>query len=133
MKFPRWFKPAAWGAIAGAGLLALVASNTGWVVSSDTADQMARTRSKKAVLSSLTPICVAQFKMASREGLGRMLQGKEHAGTSQGAFLAALRKEDEWKRGAFVVRNGWATMPGSAAPNAEVAQACASELMKLTK
>ncbi len=51
--------------------------------------------------------------------------------SSRGALLAALKKEDSWKRGAFVTKQGWATMPGAEKPNSDVATACANELMKL--
>ena len=133
MMLPKWFKPGAWGAVAGAAALVVVVSSTGWVVSSGNADQMAKARSEKAVLAALAPICVAQFKSGGRAGIEKMWRNKSASAETQGVQLAALKKEDEWKRAAFVSKKGWATMPGSSQPNSEVATVCAEELMKLTK
>ena len=133
MTLPNWFKPAIWGAIVGAVALIVVGSGTGWVVTNSSAERTAKSRSEKAVLAAMTPICVAQFKSVNREKHAAMLRDRADAADPQGPVLAALKKEDSWKRAAFVSKKGWATMPGSAKPNADVASACADELMKLTK
>ena len=117
MAIPEWIKPAAWGAIGGAVAIAIVGFNTGWVVTGSSAQEMAERQKDQAVLSALTPICVAQFnKLAQADR------------TTQ---LAALEKESSWERGDYVEEQGWATMPGSKQPHDEVAEACSSELMKL--
>lgn len=125
MTIPAWVKPGIWGAVIGAVIIMIVAFATGWVVSSGSADEMAETRADKAVMAALTPICVAQFKNATK--------AKDTMNGNRGTFLTALKEEDSWKRGDFVEKHGWATMPGSAKPNQEVASACAAELMKLTQ
>jgi hypothetical protein len=117
VNLPVWIKPAVWGGIAGAAAIALVGFSAGWVVTSGSAQKMATAQGEKAVLAALTPICVAQFK-----GLTPEIR------TTQ---LAALKGESSWQRGDFVEKQGWATMPGSKAPDDEVADACATELMKL--
>ncbi|KRR20476.1 hypothetical protein [Bradyrhizobium retamae] len=89
------------------------------MVTTGTAQQTADRKAERAVISALTPICVAQFKSASQ--------------TEQTTHIAALQKEGSWERGDYVEKNGWATMPGGIKPNAEVAEACASELLKLAK
>jgi hypothetical protein len=114
---PGWFRPAAWGGIVGIAAIAVVGFGTGWVVTSGSAQKMAAAQGEKAVLAALTPICVAQFK-----GLTPELR------TTQ---LAALKGESSWQRGDYVEKQGWATMPGSKAPDDEVADACATELMKI--
>lgn len=119
MQIPEWVKPGLWGVVIGAGVLAIVEFGAGWVVTSDTARDMVTRQTEKAVIASLTPICVAQFKSASQQ--------------ERTTYLAALQKEDSWKRADYVEKQGWATMPGSAEPNKEVADACASELLKLVK
>lgn len=129
MNLPEWFKPAAWGTVFGLVALTMVATVTGWK-SYDTAEEMAKTRSDKAILATKTTICVAQFKIGGQAGL--KAAGSDSA-DSQGLRLAALKKEDAWKRAAFISKKGWATMPGNKAPNAGVAKACSDELMKLTK
>jgi hypothetical protein len=116
MQIPEWTKPALWGAAGGMAALAIVAFSAGWVVTSGTADEMAQRQSEKAIISSLTPICVAQYEQDGNKTL-----------------LASLADESSWQRGDFVEEHGWATMPGSKTPNTEVADACAQELMKLAK
>lgn len=133
MSLPKWFKPAAWGAIAGAVTLVIVATTSGMVITNDAAEQVAKNRSEKAVLAALTPICVAQFKNGTDQAMGSDEREKAGSAQARGLLLAALKKEDEWKRGDFVGKKGWATMPGSKQPNSAVARACATELMKLTK
>ena len=117
MQIPTWTKPALWGAAVGAVGLAIVAFSAGWVVSSDTATEMAVKQSQQAVIASLTPICIAQYQSKSGDG----------------TLLASLEGRSTWKRGDFVEEQGWATMPGSTTANSQVADACAVELLKLTK
>jgi hypothetical protein len=116
-KIPEWFKPAMTGGIAGAVLIAIVGFSAGWVMTSGSAHQMAEQQGEKAVIAALTPICVAQFKGQTPE--------------IRTTMLAALKGESSWARGDYVEKQGWATMPGSKEPEDEVADACATELMKL--
>jgi hypothetical protein len=39
-----------------------------------------------------------------------------------------MKSEDSWKRGEFVQKQGWATMPGEKAPDSGVADECARRL-----
>ena len=117
MKSPEWVKPAAWGGIAGAVAIMAIGISAGWVVTSGSAKEMAAQQENKAVIAALTPICVAQFKTQTPE-----------TRTTQ---LAALKGESSWQQGDYVEKQGWATMPGSKAPDDEVADACAAELLKL--
>jgi hypothetical protein len=119
MHIPEWIKPASWGAAVGAVLSAIIAFSAGWVVTSGSAKQTADRRADKAVISALTPICVAQFKTIPQ--------------TERTTHLAALQKEMFWQRGDYVEKHGWATMPGGTKPNDAVAEVCASELLKLGK
>ena len=116
-KIPEWFKPAVTGGMVGAVVIAIVGFSAGWVVTSGSASAMAEQKGEKAVIAALTPICVAQFKGQAQD-----------VRTTQ---LAALTGESSWARGDYVEKQGWATMPGSKAPDDEVADACATELMKL--
>jgi hypothetical protein len=87
----------------------------GWVTGS-TAEKVAGERANVAMISALTPICVAQFQK----------------GPKAGASLAALKEAKSWEQADYVRNGGWATMPGSSAePNREVAAACAEALNKL--
>jgi hypothetical protein len=116
-RIPQWFKPAVTGGIAGAVVIALIGFSAGWVVTSGSAHAMAEQQGEKAVIAALTPIYVAQFKGQTPE--------------IRTTKLAALQGESSWARGDYVEKQGWATMPGSKEPEDEVADACATELMKL--
>lgn len=119
MNIPVWIKPAVWGGIAGAVIFTIMGFSAGWVVTSASAEKMAKDHGEKAALAALAPICVAQFKGQSQE--------------MQTTQLAALQKESSYNRGSFVEKQGWATLPGSTKPDNDVADACAVELMKLVQ
>lgn len=109
-------KPFLWGVALGAIALAIIGFNWGGWVTGATAEKLASGRADAAVVSALTPICVAQFQKAA----------------DAPAKLAALKEIDSWKQSDYVGKSGWATMPGSTAePNSEVATACAEKLNKL--
>ena len=114
---PEWVKPGVWGALIGAVVIAIIGFSAGWVVTTSTAEQTAQRKVDKAVISALTPICVAQFKSVPQ--------------AERTTHLAALQKEDSWERSDYVEKQGWATMPGATEPNDEVADACVTELMKV--
>ncbi len=65
-----------------------------------------------AVVAVLAPICADKF---------------QHAAGAK-ATLVALKATDSWKQDTFVVDGGWATFPGNAEPNRNVAEACAKIL-----
>ena len=130
MNMPTWMKPGIWGGVIGAVGVVIVGFGAGWVTSSGNAKEMANSRAEKAVVAALTPICVAQFKVAS--ALKTTTATGDTAGPDGGeVLLAALKKEKSWERSEFVVKQGWATMPGSAKANGDVASTCATELMKM--
>lgn len=112
-------KPAAWGAVAGAVAITIVGFGAGWVVTSGAAEVMAVDRADEAVLSALTPVCVAQFR-AEAEAVRE-------------AQLAALEEADSWNQSDVVVEQGWATLPGAEEPNEEVAEACAERLLEMAE
>ena len=117
MQIPNWVKPGVWGAILGAVAVTAVGFGADIVVTSGNAEETAARRSQEAVIAALTPICVAQFKGASKE--------------EQVASLTTLEKETYYLRGEYIEEQGWATMPGSSEPNDAVADACAIELLEL--
>jgi hypothetical protein len=110
-------KPAIWGAVAGALVMAIVGFwALGWTLASS-ADRMARDRSEAAVVDALTPACVARFE----------------AQADVADKLTELKKISmSWDQRSFIEKGGWATTPGSDAPNSEVATACAEKLGKAT-
>jgi hypothetical protein len=110
-----WFKPAAWGVVVGAvGIMIIGFSWLGWTLGS-TAERMAAERASSAVITALTPSCVASFMQQP----------------SATAKLGEFQKVESWKQREFIEAGGWATPQGGKTPNAGVANACAEELAKL--
>jgi hypothetical protein len=110
-------KPMVWGVVVGAVAMTIVGfSALGWTLGS-TAERMARDRAEAATVAALTPVCVARFE----------------AQLDAAAKLAEFKKvSTSWDQRAYIEKGGWATTPGSAAPNSAVATACAETLGKAT-
>jgi hypothetical protein len=116
MKPRAGIKPAGWGAVVGAVAITIVGFwGLGWTLGS-TAERMANERAEAATVTALMPVCVAGF------------EAQPDAATK----LIALKKAASWDRQSFIEKGGWATMPGSNAPNSAVARACAEKLGKVT-
>ena len=110
MNIPVETKPALWGMVGGAVVMAIVGFTWGGWVTGGKAESTAVQRADAAVVSALAPICVEKFRHAA----------------DVPANLAALKKADSWSQGDFVEKGGWATAPGSSpAQVAAVAKACA--------
>ena len=106
-------RPALWGAVAGAIALAIVGFSWGGWVTGGSAETLATNRAATAVVAALTPICVEKFRQAA----------------DASANLVEMKKATyAWDQSKFVEKGGWATMPGSIAPNSAVAKACAESL-----
>jgi len=102
------------GAAAGALVLAGAGFSLGGWMTSYTAEALAVARADQAVVRSLTPICVAQF----RKDPGAR------------ASLAAMNVIARWQRAEYIRKGGWATMPGGdEKPTRGVAAACADALI----
>jgi hypothetical protein len=82
-----------------------------------TTDGAAKQSADSAVLARLTPICVAQFEGDPQRALK----------------LEELRAVGSFQRAVYVKDQGWATMPGEAAPDHLVATECAKRLVLLGK
>ena len=76
------------------------------------AEMMADQRSRADVVTALTAICADQAKrdplLAER--------------------VALLKTTSSYNRGDLIMKNGWATMPGTDEPNRQVANACADKV-----
>jgi len=115
MNFHPSLKPALWGAAGGAAALAIIGFTWGGWVTAGSAQKRADNRASSAVVAALAPICLAQFQQKSDS----VMQ------------LAALKKISSYDQSSFVEKAGWATMPGSTAPSAGVAQACVGLIANL--
>ena len=110
-KYPN-LKSGIWGAVLGAAAISVIGfSSFGWTLGS-TAERMAKERAQTAVVAVLAPICVEKF------------QHQADAATK----LIEFNKLPSWDRRSTIERSGWATMPGSDAPNSGVAEVCAERL-----
>ena len=69
-------------------------------------------RVRLEVVAALVPVCVEQSKQDPNVI----------------ATLASLKDETSYKRGEMLMKTGWATMPGSADPDKNVAKACMDKL-----
>jgi len=94
-------------------LTMIVGFNWGGWVTGGSAQIMADTLAKAAVVQRLTPICVAQFNLDP----------------AKDQKLIVLKGTDVWQRSDYVQKQGWATMPGEAKPDSLVAEGCARLLV----
>ncbi len=105
-----------WSAVGGALVWWIVLSAVfGWMTTGS-AEKKAAERADAAVLDVLAPICVEKFKQDSESE----------------AKLKALKEESNWNQADYVVKQGWATMPGSDTPEKRIAQACADQILALS-
>jgi hypothetical protein len=111
-----WFKPGVWGAVIGSVLTMVVGFGWGGWTTSSTAHQVAMKQADAAVTAALVPICLAGEKadVARAKKLGE---------------LTAITSS--WEQTEYVMKTGWATFPGQADPNREVAEACAAGVLKI--
>jgi hypothetical protein len=110
-----WIKPGVWGAVIGGIFTMIVGFSWGGWSTSSTANQVAVQRADAAVTTAFVPVCLAQQKVDA----------------SKGKKLGELRAiTTSYEQTDYVMKAGWATFPGQADPNRDVAAACASALLK---
>ena len=106
-------KTVVWSAVGGALVWWIVLSAVfGWLPAGS-AEKQAVKRANTAVLDVLAPICVERFQQDGNKA----------------QKLEALKKENSWQREDFVIKQGWATMPGAEKPEHSVAIACANQIL----
>ena len=111
----EYIKPFLWGGAVGAMLLLIFIFSAGWVVTSGSAQMKAEKMVSSALMDRLAPISVAQFMQdPNRE-----------------ERLSEMKKLDSWKRGEYVQKQGWATMPGEKHADIGIADECARRLAEL--
>ena len=106
-------KTVCWSAVGGALVWWIVLSaGLGWMTAGS-AETKAEEQVQAAVRELLTPICVEMF----------------HQDSEREAKLTALTAESVWNQADYVVKQGWATMPGSDSPENRIAKACANQIL----
>jgi hypothetical protein len=101
-----------WFLVAAVALTMIVGFTWGGWVTAGTARATATTLADGAVVKRLAPICVVQ----SADDPQRARK------------LTELKAESAWKRGEYIEKQGWATMPGEDKPDSRVAEECATLL-----
>ena len=106
-----------WNAIVGAIIISIVGfSWLGWVTGG-TAQQEAKQMSEEAVNDRLAKICVYQ----AIQDPGKDLKLKE------------LKEKSSYEIDDYVMKQGWATMPGEEEPERVVADKCAKLLLDISQ
>lgn len=112
MKIPAWFKPGAWGALAGAIAMAIVGfTQLGWKTG-NAAEQLAQSRSEAAVVSALVPFCVAKAQMDP----------------DPDKLIKLRADQSSYSRNEMVTKAGWATLGADKNPDSGLARACSERL-----
>lgn len=112
MEIPTWIKPGLYGAAVGAIALGIIGFSWGGWVTGSTAQNMAQTASKIAVVKAMTPYCVANSKSDPQSV----------------SIMEAFKKAPAYSRDTVIEKAGWATLLGSDKPNSELADACVTAL-----
>ncbi len=110
-----WFKVRAWAFVVGSLFTMIVGfSWGGWTTTGGT-DRISMERSQTAVTAALVPVCLEKSKAdpASVKKIGALR-----------ALTSSYDQRDA------VLKDGWATI-GSGEANRDVAEACASQLVKV--
>jgi hypothetical protein len=112
---PQWVKPTVWGVVLGSILTMIVGFSYGGWVTGGTSERLAKQHADAAVTAALVPVCVAQSRA-------------DHGVVKKLGELRAISSSYEQQE--FVTKTGWATVPGNENPNREVAEGCASAVLK---
>ena len=112
MTIPEWLKPGIYGALLGAAFVGIVGCSWGGWMTGGGAEEMANKLAEEEVIAALVPLCLDM----SRTDSERI------------AKLATIREASSFKRRDSLMAAGWATMPGTDAPDRDIAQACLAAL-----
>ena len=112
MKTPEWLKPGIYGAVIGAAVVGIGGFTWGGWVTGGTAHDRAMAMSHDDVVAAMVPVCLA----------------KAQNDPDRAAKLAVIRDARTYQRRDALMEAGWATMPGTEAPDRDIAQACLASL-----
>lgn len=112
MNTPEWLKPSIYGALVGAVCVGIAGFTWGGWVTGGTANDRAMEMSRDDVVASMVPVCLDM----ARSDPARVQK------------LEAIRAASTYQRRDALMEAGWATVPGTDAPNRDIAQACLAAL-----
>ena len=108
MNMPEWLKPGIYGALIGAVFVGVVGFTWGGWVTGGTANDRAMAMSRDDVVASMVPVCLDMAR----------------SDPARADKLATIRAASTYQRRDALMAAGWATMPGTDAPDRDIAQAC---------
>lgn len=112
MKTPEWLKPGIYGGIIGGIAVAVIGFGwAGWSTAGG-ANRLAQTVATEQTVAALVPVCLA-MSAADPERVSK---------------IATIQQATTSRRRDALIATGWATMPGSDAPNRDLATACVAAL-----
>jgi hypothetical protein len=112
MNAPEWLKPGIYGAVIGAVFVGVVGFSWGGWVTGGTSNDRAMAMSRNDVVASMVPVCLDMAR----------------SDPARADKLATIRAASTYQRRDALMTAGWATMPGTDAPDRDIAQACLKEL-----
>ena len=112
MNTPEWLKPGIYGALIGAVAACVVGFSWGGWHTTGGANKLASAMAHDDVIAALLPVCLDM----SRTDADRV------------AKMATIRAATSYRQRDAVMDAGWATVPGSEAPDRDLAQACMAGL-----
>ena len=112
MNTPGWLKLGIYGALIGAVFVGVVGFTWGGWVTGGTANDKAMAMSRDNVVASIVPVCL----------------GMARSDPARADKMATIRAASTYQRRNAVMAAGWATVPGTDAPDRDIAQACLAAL-----
>ncbi|MBT55639.1 MAG: hypothetical protein CMF72_19845 [Mameliella sp.] len=112
MKFPEWTKPGVYGALVGAVAVSILGFTWGGWTTAGSAEEMADSFAAEQVTLAMVPVCL----------------DLSEADAERTAKLVTLREASSFQRRNAMMETGWATLPGTEAPNRDLANACLAKL-----
>lgn len=112
MNTSEWLKPGIYGALIGAVFVVIVGFTWGGWVTSGTANDQAMTMSHDNVVASMVPVCLDMAR----------------SDPARADKLATIRAASTYQKRDALMDVGWATVPGTDAPDRDIAQACLAAL-----
>jgi len=112
MTFPEWTKPAVYGALVGAVVVAILGFTAGGWVTGASANKMARVMAGDKVTEAMVPVCL-DMAATDPERVEKM---------------ASIQEANGYSRRKAIMDTGWATPPGATSPDSDLARACIDEL-----
>ena len=101
------------GLVVGVVATVVIGFSTGILLLGSTATKNAEVAAQTAMVQALAPICAAKF---------------EEAANADNGLVTSFAAVKSWQRDNHLIEAGWATFPGGAEPNNDVAEACAKLL-----